>query len=222
MGFVRLPNEWADELCESPKLLAVVRLLRTRNYETGELTESVRTLSATTGLTTWQCREAIAYVTERIKAESAQIPHSMSHKIRTAESATDKGSGESAAQIPHTPPQDFRTQNKIQDSTKATTKNIYPLSFEGVWARYPKTNGSKADAFKAFQKANPNTDALQQWLTAIDAQKTAKTADDRRGVFHPEFPYLERWIKGKRWENVPKVDSSEAKLPTDAFTTRIL
>ena len=154
MGFVRLPNEWADELCESPKLLAVVRLLRTRNYETGELTESVRTLSATTGLTTWQCREAIAYVTERIKAESAQIPHSMSHKIRTAESATDKGSGESAAQIPHTPPQDFRTQNKIQDSTKATTKNIYPLSFEGVWARYPKTNGSKADAFKAFQKAN--------------------------------------------------------------------
>ncbi|MDP2660372.1 MAG: hypothetical protein Q8R28_06560 [Dehalococcoidia bacterium] len=53
-----------------------------------------------------------------------------------------------------------------------------------------------------------------EMLEAIEAQKAHKAECDRRGVFCPEFPFAQKWLDGRRWENKPSLaDIAGGKEP---------
>ena len=94
----------------------------------------------------------------------------------------------------------------------------FTREFEKAWVVYPKTNGSKTDAFKAWEKVvTPvlNELMLDAITDAIEAQKKYKASMDRRQEFCPEFPFMQKWINGRRWENqtleVPGVQGTDAE-----------
>ena len=219
-GYIKVPNEWIDEITTPEKLWGIVHLLRTRNYTTGEITESVRSLMKTTGLTMWQCREAIAFV-ERGNGNAAQIPHSVPHKIRTAKPAPDTAPSDSAAQIPHSPPQDFRTHIKKQEgprsnTTTTTTTNpqkppfaalrrrslseVQQERFNRWYSAYP-LKVARAAAESAWLKLNPDETLTVSMIASITMQQADREARTARNLFTPEWKHPATWLNKGCWND---------------------
>jgi hypothetical protein len=82
--------------------------------------------------------------------------------------------------------------------------------FDKFWAIYPKRK-SKEDAFKAWNKLNPD-EQLQQ--TIIDAVVLAKTQDFDWAKDGGKFiPYPATYLNGKRWQD--EIDMRTQKSPGD-------
>jgi len=69
--------------------------------------------------------------------------------------------------------------------------------FSLFWKEYP-IKKEKPKALKQWEKTKPNVDTL---LTALRKQIRYKKECDGNGKFCPEFPFAEKWIKNRRWED---------------------
>ncbi len=73
----------------------------------------------------------------------------------------------------------------------------YSQDFESFWTAYPKKAG-KAATYRQWKKIKsrpPLPDILQAVRDRVAADKYAQ----EQGLFYPEWPDPERWIKNERW-----------------------
>jgi hypothetical protein len=73
-------------------------------------------------------------------------------------------------------------------------RNDYPADFEAFWSAYPRTNGTKAAAFRewtATAKTRPPLDAI---LAKVAAFKLTREVVEENAV------WPERWLKQGRWQ----------------------
>ncbi len=81
-------------------------------------------------------------------------------------------------------------------------------NFEILWKTYP-VKRDKAKALTVFKKINPQNGIFETMINAINNQIKNKETCDKNKKFCPEFQYLERWLKNKRWED--ETESQEIK-----------
>lgn len=81
------------------------------------------------------------------------------------------------------------------------TSPKYTPEFQAIYARYPHVRGSKAEAFKAWQKVSLDEQTLQDmeyglssWLVSEDWTK-----DGGKYVMA-----MSRWVNGRYWESPPR------------------
>ncbi len=107
-----------------------------------------------------------------------------------------------------------------QKEKPVAAKRSSDIFFEQIWRIYPiKRERQKALELWRKEKLDSVFDKIRD---AIDRQNVTKKANDAAGTFCPEFPYLHRWLKGRRWED--EIDEEEAKnhethVATDARPT---
>jgi hypothetical protein len=65
------------------------------------------------------------------------------------------------------------------------------------WKDYP-VKKEKPRALKEWEKLKPDINLI---LPILQAQIKHKQQCDKINKFCPEFPYAERWIKNRRWED---------------------
>lgn len=82
------------------------------------------------------------------------------------------------------------------------------------WETYPKTTGAIKIAserwdtvVKPLYKTNPEIGA--EILSSLKAQIAHKAEMDRRKEFCAAFPFAEKWLKERRWENLPETPTQE-------------
>lgn len=88
-------------------------------------------------------------------------------------------------------------------STRAANPEYTP-EFERVWTIYPNHN-AKREALKRWDTLKLPLHELHtdEMVEAIQAQITYKKACDAQGTFCAEFPFLQKWLRGARWEYKP-------------------
>lgn len=93
-------------------------------------------------------------------------------------------------------------KNKNNKDMRDFNKSLLSL-FEILWKKYPirKEKKKALEAFKALKLDNGNFDGI---INALNAQIAHKESCDRNNRFCPEFPYLQRWLKNRRWEDETK------------------
>lgn len=98
------------------------------------------------------------------------------------------------------------TQRKEKKRKENIILGVYSNAFQAFWSEYPKSIKKKA-AFKEWEKC-PNKPSIEEILVALRAQKRNKAELSSKGLFCPEWPDPERWIKNERWNDelipVPK------------------
>ncbi|MCD8089279.1 MAG: hypothetical protein LUD81_01395 [Clostridiales bacterium] len=89
----------------------------------------------------------------------------------------------------------------------------YTNDFNVFWSTYPKKVG-KGEAFKAFQKVNPDTELLNTMLNAINAVRQSEQWQRDGGRYIPN-PLT--WLNQRRWEDEPLniPEKSNAKLEAE-------
>lgn len=85
-------------------------------------------------------------------------------------------------------------------------KNSYTPEFEQFWQEYPPNKQSKAESFKAYQKATKETDHE----TIIAGARAYRADIERTGTGKDHTAHATTWLNNKRWG----VDYSPGKLPT--------
>jgi hypothetical protein len=88
----------------------------------------------------------------------------------------------------------YGKQDKDKDKDK--DKDI-KTDFSLFWQLYP-IKKEKPKALKEWQKLKPNLEII---LSALKTQIEHKKKSDLKNKFCPEFPYPERWLRNRRWED---------------------
>ncbi len=213
-GWNKLFDHTIEKYGYGGRLNAFIELLKTRNYETGKVTQSIRSIAERFGITKWAATRIVQEVEKQARTAAGHKPD-----IRVPTGVGLRG------QTGHKP--DTRRTGADQDLslTQNTGPTKYSLLFEKLWPHYPKNNGTKKAAYPAFKKAKPNELEIDDWIESIKAQKAYKVHMDSTGQFCPEFPFLQKWIKEERWTNKPVVSmettAPEAKAKPYAWVDKI-
>ncbi|MBA2708249.1 MAG: hypothetical protein H0U59_10655 [Gemmatimonadaceae bacterium] len=91
--------------------------------------------------------------------------------------------------------------------TLAPSRGPYTDEFETFWKPYPPTNGSKADAFKAWKQLKP-----EQRVAAMDALPAWLACDQWQNGY---IKHAGSWLRGKLWEVPP---TSRRAPPRGGYT----
>jgi hypothetical protein len=83
------------------------------------------------------------------------------------------------------------------DRESLNHKNKYSSSFLSFYDAYPKKKAG-GNAFKAWNKINPDDDLLQQILKSLEWQKLQPDWQKDNGQF---IPLPASWLNGRRWED---------------------
>ena len=177
-GEVRIPNDVVDDLGYGEELAAWVWLERKRDYDTNLSQITVRKLSQITG---WSRSKAGRF-----------------HKNYTWDKSGTKVGQKWDKSGTH------NKESKNQVSIKAIKQPMLAGEFEIFWKAYPRTNASKSKTLEVFKKTT--FPSLQELLEALLLQIQEKEIKDRSGIFHPEFPFPQKWLNQKRWENKPDLE----------------
>jgi len=95
----------------------------------------------------------------------------------------------------------------------------YTSEFESFWNVYP-VRKAKGQAYKAWQKLNPDSVLQALFLSAIEAQKTERAALAEAGQFVPDWKYAGTWLNGKCWLDEPmKLENLPKAKPRFTFKT---
>ena len=112
----------------------------------------------------------------------------------------------------------YEQDQNYLDIPKNQNKDIHPVSgnksdksdlldlcakkqnFDMFWAMYP-VRKVKKNAEKKFLALELTQELFDEMLKALDAQIKHKQQCDSQDIFCPEFPYAERWISQRRWED---------------------
>lgn len=103
-------------------------------------------------------------------------------------------------------PKDSSSSSSSSSSSKKEKE--YSVPFEDFWREYPVKKG-KHQAFKEWEKLNPSPDIT---IPALKAQIENKARCEKIGEFCAEFPYPERWIRLRRWEDEVNVKSNLSQV----------
>ena len=87
--------------------------------------------------------------------------------------------------------------------------------FERFWKEYPR-HVAKQDAFKKFEKLNPDDQLLEVMIKAVEQQKKSEQWTKDGGQF---IPHPATWINQKRWEDEAPVAVVKV-LPSQNFPQR--
>lgn len=87
--------------------------------------------------------------------------------------------------------------------------------FDRFWNEYPR-HVSKQNAFKAFEKLNPDDQLLEVMIKAVEQQKKSEQWTKDGGQF---IPHPATWINQKRWEDEAPVAVVKV-LPSQNFPQR--
>lgn len=109
------------------------------------------------------------------------------HRLRQQKYREKKSSDEKV-----TPPSPIPSPSP----TPKRTKIAYSDSFSRFWFIYPKRTGKK-QAFKEWKKSFPPENFCDRIQRQIDHKAKMKAA----GMFVPEWPDPERYIKHERWDD---------------------
>lgn len=100
-------------------------------------------------------------------------------------------------------------RSKVKESiVKKSTKTLCAFSknekrrslFEDLWRTYP-IKREKQKAYKIFCELKLENGTFEKILNNLKQQIEFKTECDLSDKFCPAFPYLQRWLKNKRWED---------------------
>jgi hypothetical protein len=92
----------------------------------------------------------------------------------------------------------------------------YTSEFESFWNIYP-VRKAKGQAYKAWQKLNPDSAMQAAFSLAIESQKQERAALSKSGQFVPEWKYAGTWLNGKCWLDEPMKVEDRPK-PKAQFT----
>jgi hypothetical protein len=84
-------------------------------------------------------------------------------------------------------------------------RGVYTQEFEGFWKPYPPTNGSKADAFKAWKQLS-----AQDRAAAVAALPSWLNCDKWREGY---VKHAGAWLRGRMWEVAPARASPNGHSP---------
>ncbi len=213
-GEVRIPNDVVDDLGYGEELSAWVWLERTRDYETNQPLISVRKLAQITG---WSRSKAgrfhKEYTRDRCGTDVGQEwdesgtdnpPQSTLSDDSWDESGTDVGQ-----MWDKNGTHNKESKNQVTKKQLKTKQPLLAGEFEIFWKAYPKTNASKSKTLEVFKKTSfPSLDEL---LEALRLQIQEKKLKDAAGIFHPEFPFPQKWLNQKRWENKPDLEAIQTE-----------
>ncbi len=103
-----------------------------------------------------------------------------------------------------------------QKEKPVAAKGSSDIFFEQIWNLYP-IHRDKQKALDLWRKEKLDC-LFDEIRDAIDRQNATKKANDAAGTFYPEFPYLHRWLKGRRWEDEigEEAQTHENHVATDA------
>ena len=112
---------------------------------------------------------------------------------------------EKESHFPPAPPlikgMEKRMEKQLEASAELKNGEITvkkPLdNFHLFWEKYP-IKKERTKAFKEWEKNKPDIKTI---LPALKAQIEHKLKCDSENTFCPEFPYPERWIKNRKWED---------------------
>lgn len=118
----------------------------------------------------------------------------------------------------------FRSKSKDGlSSVTDTLPSVIPVSvseytseFESFWNIYPRRK-AKGQAYRAWQKLNPDSALQAAFSIALDAQAAERAALSKAGAFVPDLKYPGTWLNGKCWLDEP-VDLSSLPKPKPKFT----
>jgi len=92
----------------------------------------------------------------------------------------------------------------------------YNTDFDLFWKKYPIRKGKKK-AFAVWKQLK-NKPKISDLIDALDKQIENKRVSVVNGVFCPEFPYAERWLKNNRWEDeITDTIKQQPKSKTDIY-----
>lgn len=92
----------------------------------------------------------------------------------------------------------------------------YTSEFESFWNIYPRRK-AKGQAYRAWQKLNPDSALQAAFSIALDAQAAERAALSKAGAFVPDLKYPGTWLNGKCWLDEP-IDLSSLPKPKPQFT----
>jgi len=95
----------------------------------------------------------------------------------------------------------------------------YTSEFESFWNLYPRKK-AKGQAYKAWQKLNPDSALQAAFSLAIQAQKDERAALTKAGQFVPEWKYPGTWLNSKCWLDEPvKIEELPKAKPKFGYKT---
>jgi hypothetical protein len=93
---------------------------------------------------------------------------------------------------------DIMNDERGKRNTDAGKEAGYLSLFDRLWKLYP-IKKEKQKSILEFKKARLQNGEFDEIINALNSQIAHKDDCDKNGKFCPEFPYLHRWIKSKRW-----------------------
>lgn len=102
----------------------------------------------------------------------------------------------------------FRAKNQgvknpsITQALHAENEYEYTSEFDSFWNIYP-VKKAKGQAYKAWQKLNPDSALQSAFSIAIESQKQERAALSAAGRFVPEWKYAGTWLNQKCWLDEP-------------------
>ena len=96
---------------------------------------------------------------------------------------------------------EYEYEDEIEDEikVKGTKKRMTydDPGFQAFWSAYPRKT-AKANAFKAFEKLNPDGDLIKIMLGALSRWSKSEQWIKDNGQF---IPHASTWLNGRRWED---------------------
>lgn len=86
-------------------------------------------------------------------------------------------------------------ENQSKEKQTKEDSHNFKQEFEDFWKKYPRHEGSKAKAYKAYSAAVAEAGSLHLWHK-LDVWLKHPTKTDRKF-----WPYLERWLRDARYDD---------------------
>lgn len=225
-GWVKVHRSVIADYGYGQKLLAYMAVVASADRYSGEITATTMGIAREFGLTRKIARNITARAYRELGGPSPGHPRATHPPVNTV---LEDGEGppkghhraptikEEEEEQNTLPPEPGGGGDELEKPTKPKADKPYTPEFDRLWAAYPKTNGSKKAAFKRYCDKNlrlPRHEYhVDEMLYAIDTQIRYKAWRDRNNEFCAEFPFLEKWLKEERWDNLPDVPLHD-KAPT--------
>lgn len=142
----------------------------------------------------------------------------LSGKPTAVEPTLEKPSSENPTQLnkerlskdfitPHSPPEGDRPLRKKRKRKVKSVPTWKPERFEAFWAYYPRGE-DRIGAVEEWDKLQPDDGLIDRMARALARQKASE--EWQRGI---GIPYACRWLRKRRWEDVPARPREQAPPP---------
>jgi uncharacterized protein YdaU (DUF1376 family) len=118
---------------------------------------------------------------------------------RAEKQASFKGGSRVVQPKPNRPVQPTGNSSSASASSKlGVSLSAYTPAFEEFWAAYPRRDGSKFDAFKAYQQS---IDGGTDHGRILESVRQFAAHVQRSGTEKSKVAHASTWLNGRRWES---------------------